>query len=313
MFFLGFGHPPDYAKGNGGPLFARAGHPNGNRSIEDLPMSCHRRSNVVGLVLFSATVMLTAGSVAAERRAKSRPASQPKAEEVELFAAIEEGQVDVQFIPRDSREARVLIKNKTKKPLNVRLPEAFAAAPVLAQPPPGLGGGQRGGAGVAGGAQPMGGGMGGMGMGGMGMGGMGMGMMNVPPEKIAKLKVPCVCLEHGKPEPRPAIPYEIKPFASYSDDPKLYELMKLFGRNGVSQRAAQAAAWHVSSGMSWNELAAKEIEHIAAPNEPYFSQLELAVAMKLVDIASRAALDHERHSPVASQSTSPAANATEMP
>ncbi len=245
------------------------------------------------LAVTSLAMMLLPEVGAAERRAKSRRPDTPQAEAVELFAAMEGGQIDVQFIPRDSREARVIIKNNTKKPLNVRLPDAFAAAPVLAQAPPGLGGGQRGGAGVAGGAQPMGGGMGGMGMGGMG-GGMGMGMMNVPPEKIAKFKVPCVCLVHGKPEPRPAIPYEIKRFESYSDDARLAALMELFGKGGISQRAAQAATWHVANGMSWDELANKAIEHIGAPSEPYFSQVELAAAMKLVSAASRAALEHEK-------------------
>ena len=50
----------------------------------------------------------------------------------------------------------------------------------------------------------MGGGMG-------GMGGMGGGMFNVPPEQTGKIKVPTVCLEHGKAEPHAKIPYEIKP------------------------------------------------------------------------------------------------------
>jgi hypothetical protein len=249
-------------------------------------------------------MMLMPGVDAAERRAKSRRPDTPPAEAVELFAAIDDGQIDVQFIPRDSREARVIIKNNTKKPLNVRLPDAFAAAPVLAQAPPGLGGGQRGGAGVAGGgAQPMGGGMGGMGMGGGMGGGMGMGMMNVPPEKIAKFKVPCVCLVHGKPEPRPAIPYELKPFESYSDNSELSALMKLFGNGGVSQRAAQAATWHMANGMTWDELATKAIEHIGAPSEPYFSQAELAAAMELVAAANRAALEEEKPAPVDSGST----------
>lgn len=259
------------------------------------------------LAVASLATMLLPGVGAAERRAKSRRPDTPPAEAVELFAAIEGGQIDVQFIPRDSREARVIIKNNTKKPLNVRLPDAFAAAPVLAQAPPGLGGRQAGGAGVGGGAQPMGGGMGGMGGGiGGGMGG-GMGMMNVPPEKIAKFKVPCVCLVHGKPEPRPAIPYEIKPFESYSDDTKLSELMKLFGKGGISQRAAQAATWHVANDMTWDELATKAIEHIGAPSEPYFSQVELAAAMELVAAASRAALEQEKPAPTDS---APAESAT---
>ena len=64
------------------------------------------------------------------------------ADSVEMFAAMKSGDIDVKFIPKDDREARVMFTNKTKRPLSVRLPEAFAAVPVLAQ---------RGGAGGMGG------------------------------------------------------------------------------------------------------------------------------------------------------------------
>ena len=62
---------------------------------------------------------------------------------VEMFAAMKSGEIDVKFIPKDDREARVMFKNKTKRPLSVRLPAAFAAVPVLAQR--GGGGGGMGG------------------------------------------------------------------------------------------------------------------------------------------------------------------------
>ena len=110
------------------------------------------------------------------------------------------GDLEVKFIPKNDREAKVIITNKTKQPLNVRLPDAFAAAPVLAQRRGGGGGGG------SGGAQGLGGGMGGMGGGGGGMGGMGGGMFNVPAEGLfpiaaqqtKQFNVPTVCLEHGK-------------------------------------------------------------------------------------------------------------------
>jgi len=124
---------------------------------------------------------------------------------VEMFQAMRAGQIEVKFIPKDAREASVLIKNKTDKPLTVRLPDAFAATPVLAQLDGGVGT-RSSTTGTT--TQALGGGWGGGMMGGMpGMGmGMGGGMWNIPPEKIAQLKVPVVCLEHGKPDPRPAVP-----------------------------------------------------------------------------------------------------------
>ena len=50
-----------------------------------------------------------------------------------MFAAIEKGDISVKLIPKDSTESQVLIKNETDKPLNVKLPDAFAGVPVLAQ------------------------------------------------------------------------------------------------------------------------------------------------------------------------------------
>ena len=83
-----------------------------------------------------------------------------------LFEAMDAGQVDVKIIPQDATKANVLIKNLTDKPIDLRLPTAFASVPVLAQ---GMMGGGMGGMG--------GGGMGGMG--GGGMGGMGGGQLAV--------------------------------------------------------------------------------------------------------------------------------------
>ena len=53
--------------------------------------------------------------------------------EVEMFAAMKAGDIDVKLIPQDSRSGNVIVTNKTNKPLKIRLPEAFAGVPVNAQ------------------------------------------------------------------------------------------------------------------------------------------------------------------------------------
>ena len=55
------------------------------------------------------------------------------ADEVELFAGIEQRKLEVKLIPRDDMQCRLLISNKTDKPLSVKLPDSFAGVPVLAQ------------------------------------------------------------------------------------------------------------------------------------------------------------------------------------
>lgn len=209
---------------------------------------------------------------------------------VELFSAIEEGDLEVELIPRDSTQARLMIHNKTGEPLNVKLPETFAGVQVLAQ----IGGGGGGfGGGGGGGGQSFGGGMGGGG-GGFGGGGMGGGgQFNVAPERVGEVKVRCVCLEHGKDEPRPKMHYEIRPLETVNDDPRLRVLMKAFGAGELDQRATQAATWHLANGMSWEELAAKEIKRANGTRQPYFSQQEMQAAMQMAIAAERAAKEEK--------------------
>ena len=135
----------------------------------------------------------------------------------------------------------------------------------------GMGGGMGGMGGMGGGM----GGMGGMGQGmggGMGgMGGMGGGMeygrhgwygygrhgwngryvSRCLPIGLAKLTVPCVCLEHGKPDPNPRMTYQIVPLEMVSSDPRIAQLCTLLGNGQVPQNTAQAAAWHVTDGLSY--------------------------------------------------------------
>ncbi len=238
------------------------------------------------LSLVVALVLLPSLALAADRRKLGD--FNPDDETVEMFAAIEKGQIEVRLIPKDSTETRVLIENKTDRPLNVKLPEAFAGVPILAQQGFGVGGIGGGGGGRRNNNQnqnqSFGGGMGGGGGGGFGGGGMGRGF-NVPPEKVGKFKVAAVCLEHGKGEPRPNIPYEIKPIESFSDKPAVAELCRMLGTGRVNQRAAQVAAWHLSNDMSFNELAAKRIKYANGSSRPYFMVQEIRAGMQITAMA----------------------------
>jgi hypothetical protein len=249
---------------------------------------------------FAAAFLLLAPSilVAAERGLQTNGPYNPNHETVEMFKAMEDGQISVKFIPKDSKQANVLIENKTDKPLNVKLPDAFAGVPVLAQLGVGGGvGGNRGGSSSRNGGQnqSMGGGMGGMGMGGMGMGGMG--MFNIAPEKVGQIKVDTVCLEHGKSEPRAAIPYEIKPIDSINAKAGVKELCQMLGSGKIDQRAAQAAAWHLNNEMSWQELAAKRLKHANGTYEPYFKPQVIRAAMELAGNAQKVAAEKEQQQP----------------
>jgi len=114
-------------------------------------------------------------------------------------------------------------------------------------------------------------------MGGMGMGGM----MNIAPERVGQLKVPTVCLEHGKAEPRAQIKYEIRPIESFTNKTGVQELCTMLGTGQINQRAAQAAAWHLNNNMSWEQLAAKRLLFANGTSQPYFSPQEIKAGMQL--------------------------------
>jgi len=233
--------------------------------------------------------------------------SKAPGETVELFAAMEAGSIEAKLIPRDSTQVRLLVTNKTDRPLSVAMPATFAAVPVLAQiglndpfnqnfnnnAPQQLGGGIPG---MMGGGPMMGGPMnfgGPMNVGGPNLGAQNPwlrqpGIWSIPPEKVGKLKLQTVCLDFGKPEPRPIIPYEIRPLDKVSDTPGLAEVCAVLGAGKVPQRVAQLAAWHLANGKSWEDLAGLR-EKTAFATRPRYSPQELAAARKLAEKAVEAA------------------------
>ncbi|MDY0168452.1 MAG: hypothetical protein RBS80_18025, partial [Thermoguttaceae bacterium] len=142
-------------------------------------------------------------------------------------------------------------------------------------------------------------GMGGMG-GGMGGGGGG-GFFNVAPERVGQFKVPTVCLEHGKRDPRPAIPYVIRPIEDFTDRPAVHSLCQMLGSGQLDQRAAQVAAWMLQCDMNWQELAAKRLRFANGTSRPYFSPLEIRGGVQLATMAVKQAEQQQDTSPGAEQ------------
>lgn len=253
----------------------------------------------------------------------------PDHDVVDLFDGMEEGRLQVRLICKDSTEASVLIVNKSKKPLNVRLPSAFGGVPVV--PPKkskdrlpageserkvGLLDGSRtrpanvelpaGWDGIAGlgqgfpiGGNPpqqqqqsVGGGFNGGGNNAGGVnarGGNNVGIFNVPPEKLVQLKTPLVCLEHGKKNPNRGVTYLLKKIDEVSQAAGVRELCAMLAGGSLSQTAAQAAAWHLANGLSWAELTAKRLEHVDGTSEKYFTSDDLAAGRRAAAEALAAA------------------------
>ena len=252
--------------------------------------------NIARKIPFAAFLLgltwLPADGIAGETRSRQDQTANP-AKQVEFFRAKDAGDIEVKLIPKDASKATVLIRNKIDQPLRIKLPEAFAGVPVLAQIG-GVGGGGLGGGGLGGGGNQglgggLGGGGGGFGGGGVGGGGGG-GFFNVAPDRVGKIKVATVCLEHGKRDPNPRVAYDLKPIEALTDKADVIELCKMLGRREIDQVSAQAAAWHLTDGLSWEQLAHKvKARHLNGSIELYFSRQHVARAMQIAAEASRRA------------------------
>lgn len=266
-------------------------------------MSLHQMARLsCGFVLWAA-VYLPAATFAADpldASAPAAPSSFTANDGADFFAAIRNGDLDVKFIPRDSRRAQVIIKNTTDQPLTVKLPDAFVGMPVLAQ---------LGGAGGAGNRttgtntnkqnQGVGGGMGGGAVGGA---------FSVPPEKVVKLQVDVVCLDYGKPEPSAHVPYTIVPAEQYTKSPEVRELCRMLGEGKLNQRVAQIAAWHLANHLSWDELAnLKTFPHFPQYSQAIFTADEIHEAMGAVTEAIKLADERKPSTAAPAFSSTPSA------
>ncbi len=226
----------------------------------------------------------------AEATTTVRPAiTSPSA--IDLFAAMEDGLVEAKFVARSSSKGRLVLKNNTQSPLQIQIPDAFIGVPVLTQGGFGGGGGGGfggGGGGGGGGQQSVGGGGGGLGGGGGGLGGGGGGggQFNIAPEKVERIDLPLLCLDHGLRDPSASKPYEIRPIEQHIDRPAVIEVVKAFARGELPRGAAQAAVWHLNNDVSWQQLAAKLTG--TARNlvrNRYFSSQEIHAAMAIANRA----------------------------
>jgi hypothetical protein len=73
------------------------------------------------------------------------------------------------------------------------------------------------------------------------------------------------------------------PLESVTAEPAVADVLARLGEGKYTQRVAQAAAWHLANGMSWEELDGKRIKHITGRQERWFHPAEIQAAMRLVN------------------------------
>lgn len=283
----------------------------------------------------SKTEMTPQQSRAKKRRLSTISKSQSPAEgfeAVEMFAAMETGDVEVTIKARSAIDSNILVKNTSDRPLSVQMPQTFSAVPAMRQfggggfggggrgGGGGLGGGGLGGGGLGGGGGQgigggFGGGGGGGGFGGGGFGGGGRGggggAFNIPPGKVGKVAVKTVCLEHGRKDPKSYIEYKIQPLSNLNTDPKIAEMMTMLANDEVAQPVAQAAAWNVTDEKSWEELSKmNRVESMNGYFERFFTGNQLLFAQQVVTVATQRAIETAEETSQ-EQETSPGENYNE--
>jgi len=284
-------------------------------------MRSRRRLFTLATFAVATTVVATIAAGTGKRLVR-KPAYDPDAARVELFAGIESEQLHVTLVPKNALRGSVFIENRSQKRLTVTLPRAVAAVQVLKQgfggAGVGRGGGQAaGGAGGQGGqGQALGGGFGaaggaagGLGGGAAGGGGNGFGnaggggFFTVPAQAVVQVPLTSVCLEHGKSDPLPKMTYKLIPLENYTGNIALREFLLLLGSNDLDPGAAQAAAWCLANDMDWETLAAKTIGRLGGvDDEPYFSAGQIAAAQELVATARARAAQQPKRQPDESSS-----------
>jgi hypothetical protein len=79
--------------------------------------------------------------------------------------------------------------------------------------------------------------------------------------------------------------YTIIPVEEYTEDKKVQELIRMVGSGQLDPAAAQAAAWHLDDGLSWDELAAKTYPMFGGFEAPFFTPDQLMGAQQVVAAA----------------------------
>jgi hypothetical protein len=245
----------------------------------------------------SLCLSLAALAIAANSRPIKKPIYDPKADVVALFDGMESGSLDVSVIANNDLSVNLFFTNKTDRPLTVKLPEAVAAVQVLKQvqgPGGQFGTGNGTGQGQGNSRPSQGVGFGfGQGPGGGGNRGQqgggnpfqGQAFFSIPAEKVVMLSEKGLCLNHGRPNPKPKLTYKLVPLDTVNDSPVLADVIRSHAAGSVATPVAQAAAWHVANNLTWRELETKMIDHLGRPDSPYFTRAQVDAARKVIEQA----------------------------
>jgi hypothetical protein len=249
------------------------------------------RRHLLALWVPLVSCLAVAAHAGERRKPITHPKYDPAAPRVELFDGLDGRSLEAELRPKNEFGGNVFIRNLTDKAITVVLPEAIVGIHVHPQNPFGNNNfGNNAGTGQQGAGQGMGqnqavGGQMGQNSAGIGVGQGQQGFFSIPAAATVRLPFESVCLEHGKTTPDSRNSYKLVRPESYSDKPELTAIARAIADGKTDRAVIQAAAWHIASEMSWDQLAAKTFDRAAAADTAYFSKSQLKAARDLVERA----------------------------
>ncbi len=243
----------------------------------------------------------------------TKPKFDPDAEKVAFFEATKAGTLEAWLIPENEAGGFVFIENKSDVPLTVKMPAAFVGVQNLKQFLNGNGNGnnnifgpnnqQSQNQGATGGNQSVGGGTAqtGNNNNGFQLNGNNNGnnrqpnnffapgapFFSIPPQRRVKLQFNSVCLNHGLKTPSRRNRYHLVSVDDYTNDEQLKELLTWVATGKVPQKTAQAATWHLTDEMSYQQLAAKKEHHLGGAVSQFFSRTDIRQSKQLVEFVDQ--------------------------
>lgn len=271
-----------------------------------------RRAVLFAMVLVWAVFVHAAPSFAIEEGSPSDQAVETAPADIGFFAAMEQGMIDVRVVAQSYSSLAIRVRNVTRKPLQVELPATFAAVPArrvqarqvlrMRGTPASLSDNyvqQQGSS--------------------QGLGGSLSGpwwnrtesrknhrpnvnkgpkrnpeTLTLAPTRFAQTRIPCFCLEYGKPDPNSRIPYVIRPLEELNQHAGVAKLLAEFGRQPMNQYAAQLAAWHMANDVPWRALAKFRFPQTGDSPGHRVTQAELLAAKTLVTALKQRTLSGSR-------------------
>jgi len=246
----------------------------------------------------------------------------PDAETVDLFDATQAGTLEAWLIPENEAGGFVFIENKSDVPLTVQMPAAFVGVQNLKQFLNGNGNGNGNNnnifgnnnqtnqnQGATGGNQSVGGGTAQTGNTNNGFPGNGNNnrqrnnifapgapFFSIPPQRRVKLEFNSVCLNHGLKTPTRMNRYHLVSVDDYTNDEQLKELLTWVATGKVPQKTAQAATWHLTDDMSYEQLAAKKEYHLGGAVSQFFNRTDVSQAKQLIEFVDQKVAERKKAS-----------------